>query len=256
MPQAEETNVQDKSLEGKPESDLHTEAKPTEESLPEGVKDRTAEQFEKLKETNRTLKERLEAYEKQTKAESVLDSLKPKKDAQATPTNQPAKRGLVDESGYVDTNALESSISNAEKKAIEAEKKAMEAQERLAKFEETQQIKTAHEMYPELDPNSSNFDQKFFNLVRNELIGQMMSGEKDVLKAASTVKSYYQPVRVEEKEAQKAEEAKEQKANINAGQNRSGRVSNFALAEESELIQATRKGKKGALAERLKRAGY
>lgn len=259
---SEDTKVQDNNVEGKPESDLHAEQKPVEEAqLPEGTKERTAEQFEKLKESNKKLQEELESARNPKSTESILDSLKPKApafDFPGIPENltKAEKKKLIDESGYLNSDVLEQTLSNAERRANEAEKAARETREQLVKFEETQQTRMLHEKYPELDPHGKSFDETYFNLVRNELFGQMVRGEKDALKAAANVKKYYTPKVAEEKKAVVKEDQTDQKQQINAGQTKSGQVSTYQELEDSELIMATRKNKKGALAERLKRAGY
>ena len=61
---------------------------------------------------------------------------------------------------------------------------------------------------------------------------------------------------VEDKKAVVQEDQTDQKQQINAGKASSNRSGAYETTDDSDLIRATRKGKKGALAERLKRAGY
>lgn len=257
----EDTNVQDKELEGNQEPELHTETKPDGEAeLPEDANDRTKEQFEKLKRTNQEMSEKLKAFESQSNSESVLDSLKPKAEPQvpnfdfSKPSEAPSaqEEKLIDELGYVNADVLQRNISEARERAIRAEKEAEAIRNKFVNYEETQQTKLAHEKYPELNPhNSDKFDENFYKLVRNELIGQMMNGEKDVLKAAESVKKYYSPKKTEKVVVQ---DQSEQKQQVNAGQKKT--ASAYSEKDDSDLIIATRLNKKGALAERLKRAGY
>lgn len=255
----EDANVQDKPLEGQPNSELHTETKPAEEGgLPPDTKERTKEQFEKLTKANQELSDKLKAFEEKTATQSVFDSLRPT--AAPSPINFNATPGiipanvpeLVDESGYVNADVLKNSIESARQRAEKAERDASELKRRFVNFEETQQIKMAHEKHPELDPHSNKFDETFYKLVRNELIGQMMNGEKDVLKAADSVRKFYQPKVVVE--TPKPDEA-DQKQQINAGKQHSGQVDTYKEIEDSQLAAATRRGDKKALAERLRRAG-
>lgn len=262
----EDTNVQDKEAEGNQQPELHTEQKPNEEAeLPEDANDRTREQFEKLKKTNQEMSNKLRDFENKSNAESVLDSLKPKAAPQApnfdfslkTPTIEPDEEQLIDEQGYVNANVLQKSITDAKNRAEKAEREAQAIKSQFVNYEETQQTKLANEKYPELNPHSDKFDNNFYKLVRNELIGQMANGEKDVVKAAAEVRKYYkgQTESIEKPAEQKQDTQSDEKQQINAGQKRSTQTS-YNDAEESQLITATRLNKKGALAERLKRAGY
>lgn len=255
----EDTNVQDKVLEGQPESDLHTEAKPTEEVTSED-KSRTQEQFEKLTARNRELSEKLKAYEAQQVKESVLDSLKPKAPPVLNQQIQPSQEaGLVDEEGYLNPNVLQRELAEAKKKAQLAEDQARRAAERFERYEETSQIKIAHERFPQLDPNSDKFDRKFYEQTRKELVYQMINGEKDVLKAAAAVSEYYQPKNEEDAKSKvEQEQVAEAKANINAGMRRSAspQVGTYTEMDDNSLVKRVQKGDRLALAERLKRAGY
>jgi hypothetical protein len=259
----EDTKVQDNNVEGKPESELHAEQKPAEEAKAPEKKDRTTEQFEKLTKANQELKAELEKA-KQAREESVLDSLKPKAmnpdfagipglPGNLTPSE---KKKLIDESGYLNADVLEQTIAEANKRAEQAEKDAKMARDNFVKYEETQQTKAAHEKYPELDPHSDSFDKDYYDLVKNEVFVQMARGEKDLLKAAAKIKKLYQSKVVEDKKAVVQEDQTDQKQQINAGKASSNRSGAYETTDDSDLIRATRKGKKGALAERLKRAGY
>jgi len=249
---------QDNNEEVQPQSEVPAEQKQVDDSgLPQDASERTREQFEKLKRSNQEMKQKLDSLEENVEVESILDSLKPKK-APAMPdfdfmNDTPKKEEpLVDEKGYIDAKKLEHNLIEAKQKAIAAEKQANALREQFVRYEETQQTRAAYEKHPELNPRSKVFDKKFYNLVKNELIGQMIKGEKDVLKAAATVKNYYKPQVVEEK----PNNSKEQKQQINAGRKTAPRGVSYKGADDQALVDATRRGVKGALAERLRRAGY
>jgi len=259
----EDTKVQDNNVEGQPQSGVHTDSKPTEDLVPS---ERTGEQFDKLLQRNKDMATKLAAYEAKEQNESVLDSLKPKQAPidQSAPTNfvlpQFGKKqveqdpDLVDPEGYINADVLKKNLSDAQLRAQQAEKEAKATREQFVKYEETQQTKIAHEKYPQLDPHSEKFDRRFYDLTRNELIGQMMQGKKDVLAAAKRVTEYYTaPEKKSEEENSK--EALEQKQQINAGKKTASQPSEYSGSEDKDLIRATRLGKKGALAERLKRSG-
>lgn len=258
----DDTNVQDKEVDEQPQSDLHPETNQADEAeLPQDAKDRTQEQFEKLKQSNQELKEKLEKLETSEEAQSVLDSLKPKAMPQMPDLDLPDSEKkkeeprLIDERGYVDGQLLEKNLTQAQKRALEAERRAKEVQEKLVRYEETQQTREAHKEFPQLDPNGKNFDKSFYKLVRNELIGQMVEGKKDLVKAARDVSKIYQPEAKEETPAETEAQKAEKKEQINSGTRSAPRGAAYSDLDEQQLAAATRQGKKGALAERLRRAG-
>lgn len=246
--------------------------KPEETKLPDETKERTKEQFEKLKQSNQELKEKVKKYT------DVLSSLQPREVAppnQFTPafepilTNQPPAtypgltqqqikdtfENLIDSEGYVDVNLLKEELEKQRRRAEIAEQKAREAEEAAKKavktvddFQRTQKMREIHAKYPQLDPESPQFDERMWEAVRNEIVGQWVTtGTEDVDAAAKKWYDILYPM-AKDKEADK-------KAQINAIPTQP--VSTSSTFEDHQaLVEATRKGKKGALAERLKRAGY
>lgn len=256
-------------------SDNTTVSEPKKDDKSDDVKtdnNRTKEQFDKLKNHNQQLKQELEQQKKVT--EDVLQSLSPKADKAGFLTNHPplvnnypnlSKQDvkniwdkLVDDEGLVDVKLLKEELKNQNDRAIYAEQKVKEANERVAKiehkfedFERTNKMKLIHAKYPQIDPNSSEFNADMWEAVRNEIVGQWVTdGKEDVEKAASKWhKIMYGNMNKQQKQTE------DKKANINALSPKTS--SNSGEFEDQEaLVQATRKNKKGALAERLKRAGY
>ncbi len=241
---------------------IPTETKPAESDepkLPDGASERTTEEFDKLKAHNKALKEELDSYKSKT---SVLDELRPSQDVPvATPNLSPKKveeikSTLVDENGYVDVARLESALKDADSRAKRAEDKAQQAEQRVQRFEESAQVRAAHAEFHQLDPHSSDFDPKFYELVRNELIGQMMNGEQDIVKAAKKVSSLYSPksdvtaVKEEAVKEYKTKVTKRDQAN-DASQNRGKTQPN----DMEELKARTLKGDDSALFKRLQASG-
>lgn len=244
----------------------------------EKTKERTKEQFEKLKESNKTLKEERDI----AKRKNVLDSLIPEPPAYPeTPTTNviPAQQnfpnlskddikntfsGLVDDQGYVDTGLLITTLTDLQNRAKEAEERAKQAEIKTeqtarsqADFERKDLMKQVHKKYPKLDPDNEEFDERLWEGVRNEVIGQWTSGhQEDVMAAASKWSDilYGKEEEVKKADKIKAEQAEEAKRNINAlgTKQTSQREDN---TEVEALHEAARKGKKGAVAELLKRAG-
>lgn len=241
----EETLPQDIPAENKP-------AEETEPKLPDGVAERTAQEFDKLKQHNAELKEKLQSYEGKV---SVLDDLRPSPTA---PVSTEVPQGkFIDENGFVDVNRLEKSLQDAAERANKAEAKASQAEARVQSFEESAQVRAAHAEFPQLDPhNTEGFDPKFYELVRNELIGQMMKGEQDIIKASRKVAELYQP-KVDVTKA-KDEAVKEYKTKITKRDQASsaGVAKGSSLPNDhEELVQRTLKGDDNALYRRLQASG-
>lgn len=228
----------------------------TEGQLPEGVSERTRQQFEKLKEHNRQLAEQLK-QNLQPKS-SALDSLMPQ---QSIPEVkgfdkeevEDVMKDIVDADGYVDTALLKSKLEesrNVAKQAIEAAKQAtqmaQQAKAEVGKFSQDQIVAKTHGAFPEVDPNSSSFNPVLYELVRNELVGQMLQGKQDFYAATekwSNVLKSQQP---------KVDSETSAKEHINTG----GQSKPEQESDHARLVQGTLNGDVLSIAERMKRAGY
>ena len=252
-------------------------AKP--EGLPEEVKERTREEFEKLKAKNKELADKLTQYEGgKPKKRSGLDVFAPQEAQTVTPPPQTAQfaqqAGLPkveeippvtpDENGYIDINALNQTIAaindrnrKAEEAASLAAQRARMAEDRVSKYEHTDKTLKTYEKHPYLDPNNVElFDERFSELTKLEIIRQMTEeGTADYLKAANKVKEkYYDPTK--KPEAPTDEKHKENVAKrdqINALPGVSKGESNL---DQDYLVQESRRGNKAALYQRLKKSGY
>ena len=255
-------------------SAIPTEDKPAdtvEPTLPDGVSERTAEQqakidaynkqeFDKVLAQKKAAEEKLAEYESKN---SVLDDLRPSSEAPLPPTPsltqtnvEEIKSSLVDENGYVDVARLELALKTADDRARKAEAQAQQAEARMQRFEESTQVRAAHAEFPHLDPKSEAFDAKFYELVKNELIGQMMKGEQDIIQAAKKVSEFYVP-KVDVTEAKEAA-VNQYKSNITkramANEKGSGR-GRTEPSNRDDLIQKTLKGDNDALYKRLQASG-
>lgn len=266
----EETQGQEDATE-QVQEDLSTS------KLPEDASDRTKEQFEKLTEHNKQLKEDLEVAKakQQESIPSVIDSLKPKE------TVQPSQEVQVDSNQfgnlnqdqvnqvqsdltykgqdgyeYVNTNQLKKRLEEANRQAEQARQEAQMATYRFQKYEETAQLREAYQEFPQLNPqNKDKFDPNFYDFVKAELMTQAMRGDKNLVKAAQDVNSRINSYRGDPKVVKKTQEEATKKEQINATGSAatSGR---YSSSDNDNLRQATMRGKPGALAERLKRSGY
>lgn len=230
--QAEEVQEEQTQSEEQLE-ELSTSQEPTEDQgadpqLPEDAKERTKQEFEKLKAHNAELKRQLE--ERQS-LPSVLDYLGgdvPQVSPQVRqqymqppqvqmpqynqiyqqPYNQQAPQ-LVDEQGLVNADVLQSQLNRAEEariKAEEAERRAIEAQQRIARFEQDNETRALYQQFPELDPMNENFNREAYDLVKNELTSQIVStGKRNAIEAANKMSKYFrkqQPTQVQEQRKQ------------------------------------------------------
>lgn len=264
-----------------PEEEKKQEEEAEEEEEEREVSDRTKEQFEKLTESNKELKTERDKYK------NVLESLVPEKpeDKYQEPTNKMPSAGqyknleqkdiesvfksMVDEDGYLDGNVLLTTLKKMDERTRRAEQEAIrlkKEQERLKLEEEQKQIsseaKMVHEKYPQLDPeNEEEFNKDFYNAVRGDLINDMMkSGKRDFMKSADRIAKAFVSSSKEEKEVATKEETKtkeetqKKKEQINAVRPKSTSMAGYYKDEEEQALrEKVRKGKKGALAEMLRR---
>lgn len=240
--------VVETQVEEKPQAEMPAADKPaTEEGLPEDVSERTRQEFDKLKAHNKELAEKLKALE--PKPESVFDSLRPQA-PQAFANLTPQQVGdisqkFTDTEGYLDENALSKALREANERAQRAEVEAQKTREAFRQFEEKEQVRVTHHKFPQLDRDSDQFDPRFFELVRNEMIGQMMRGEQDYLKAAEKVALVVNGQPSTKKPDQKANL---EQINANVKSQKTGGV-------DANLLSRVQRGDKGALAELLSQTG-
>ena len=251
-----------------------TEVTPSEENeLDPSVKDRTKEQFEKLKAEKAELKRQLA---ERSNIPSVLDYLpaqpsvpvgvRQKYEAPIVPQPAPLTpiqpvvpsqqaSPLVDESGYVNTAVLKEQLaaaSNAQKLAEEAKHRADEAERRVAQFEQDAQTKALYTSYPELDPMSEVFSKDAYDLVRNEITSQIInSGQRNAMKAASKLEKYFRKA----DSAPAVPQAVEQRSQVAVGTNAPRQPSNSLSDLKSRSMSSNLDVSSQAIAERMKRIG-
>lgn len=252
------------TVEEKLPAAIPTENKPAESDepkLPDGVSERTKEQFDKIKEHNAQLKAELDAYKSKT---SVLDELRVPDLKEETPnlsTTEVAeiKSKFVDDNGYIDVakiEALDSELRAANERAKRAEDKADRIEKKIQNSEETVEIKAVHAEYPQLDPHNEKFDPNFYKLVKLELVDQMMNGEKDLKKAAQAISKLYTP----QVDVQKAQEeavvefSKKTAKRSQASEDVTGRGKGEP-SDKDEMSRKTQQGDVDALYKRLQASG-
>lgn len=249
-------------VEEKTTTPIPSETKPAEAqepTLPDGASERTKAEFDKLKEHNAQLKAELDSYKGKT---SVLDDLKPPAPVVETPnlsTTQVAeiKSRFVDDNGYVDVGAFEKALTQAEERAKRAEEKAERVEQRIRDSEESKDVKAAHAEFPQLDPHNEKFDPRFYELVKLDLVGQMMNGKQSVYDAAQKVSKLYTP-QVDVSKA-KDEAVTEYKQKVTKREQATEQVTARGPSEptdQDELVRRTQAGDDNALFKRLQASGY
>lgn len=264
MPE-EPKDGQQTQAEGQQPEPVPSSQQPAEETqdLPEDASQRTREQFEKLTKKNQELAQKLEKFEQSKSQEppkSVFDDLRPSQQDYSHLDQQQVDQissDFVDENGYVDVQRLNKALSEANRRAQEAIQMAQQAQQRAQKFEETEQQRRAFSKHPRLDPSSDQFDRRFHEAVRNEVIGQMMSGSGsvDLIGAADKVAEF---MGASEKVSKAKEEAVQQYKQT-AAQKKQAQVQaspSANYADSQEVTRRMQKGDRDAFAERLKASGF
>jgi len=233
------------------------EQKPAEGELPQEASERTRQEFEKLKQRNKELAEKLAQHEREA-TNSVLDSLT--KPVQQIVDNSNLPQGqvenivqnLTDENGYIDEALLKKTLQDASQtasQAVQAARQAQEvarqAQERINKYEQDENTKKAYMEFPQADPDNENFDPKFIELVKNEMIGQAMNRIKpNFYEACKKWGAFTQP-------AQPKVEQVAAKEQINAG----GSNTKQSQSRDS-MVEGTLKGDYKSIAARLAASGF
>lgn len=268
-----------------PQEELKRQAE-DQEVLDTQSSERTKEQFEKLTTSNKTLKEEKDAA--LDEARSARIEAEKYKALYETPTNQApnaeqfanlnqaqvnnAFQGMVDENGYLDGNKLMNVLQTMDKKAQDAdsrakqvEKKAMAVEMEARAKEQQAHQSQVYTKYPWLDPDNVDgvevdgqqvaFNPDLWELVYNKLAVKAKKGEqptnKDYMEAADDVYTKFYPKGAMNKQQTKIENQKRQ---INAARPRSPMSEGYYSSDEDDaLVDAMRKGKKGSVAEALRR---
>lgn len=240
--------------------EMPTTEEPSNE-LPDDASERTKQQFAKLKEHNKKLKEELDAAKGGTqRPPSLLESyvLHQPTAPVATPNlsqTQVAEitKQVVDAEGYLDQGELEARLrkaDEAERRASQAEQRANQALERVARFEVDAQTKELYREFPQLDPSKVDiFDPKAYNLVKKELLSQLVEGQpQNAILAARNVSEYFDKKEVTPAQQQTLAQRQQATAHPVSGNASSSKVDFDDLRRRSMTSQE-------AMDERIRRAG-
>lgn len=213
------------------------------EVLPEGVKERTSEQFNKLKSQLKEERTRRMEYEEYLKTIPAPQY----QQAEPEPLYDP-------NTGYVDISALEKLRLQAET----ANKRATTAEKRFDKYIREQQEREAYAAHPEIDPKSDAFDRMLFNTTRAILTDSIMNprdygGKELTAKEAADLAKKAGSSEVKKIETLASQKAIEQltpkeQASLEA----TGSTGRRTGGNIQELKDRTRRGDADAIVQRLK----
>lgn len=240
----------------------------------DGVNPRTEQRIKELLEENKRLKQ---SQDRDKYGSSVYDSLRPQPSAsQQVSTGSgdhftnlnpqqvdSITQRFVDDDGNVDIAGLNQALQDANRNAETAVSRAEQiANERIARFEESQQVKEAHAKFPELDPYSDKFDPNFYEQVSDKLLVNMVKGasQKTLLEVASelrgSVAKPQEPVNLDKVKEEAVSSYKDSQAKRQQGPIESGHgAPRNTSATLDELRERTRRGDPNAISERLRAVG-
>lgn len=217
--------------------------------------DRTKEQFQKLLQSNKELKERLAQVESNKNSEPVIaygSVYETFKSNPATAQSDVQDTDYVNADGEVDIEKLNADLKALKVSALEARRLAEQAREEI-------EVREAHAKHPYLDPQNPNFDPNFFELVKDRVLRHRYYEGKNMplSNVADQVLSFYKPNGMAKKETEKAVEefkkAQQQvvtNAPISSSTGRRQEGTNI-----DDLRARTQKGDSSALRARLKALG-
>lgn len=245
-----------------------------ETKLPTGTSDRTAEQFDKLKDSNKRLYEANQLLQQELARKKQLEQqFKPVQTAvpqeQQPKIEQFIETDPVTGEQFVNEARLKGAISEAQSRATRAEQAVQTYIQQQKQREEQKQTEEAYKAYPELNPRHEKHDAELTKRTRAFLIDSMVNPQDyngrpltfkeaaDVAKTQGGVTPKPAPVVTEEP---KKEEAKEAKTQASAGsEGVSSTMTRSFSAPDEELVKLqreTRMGDAWAIAKRLTRVSH
>ena len=213
--------------------------------LPEGVKERTAREFDKLQSQLR------EERAKREYLETVWSSMKPKEEpkAEVMPPIYDSQTGLLNEQALTDL----------QRQSLEAQQRAARAESTIQSYMEEKEKLETYSVHPELNPDGKSFNKDLHVATRRILLDSMVNPQDygkqlSFKEAGDLAKKVSQPA-VEAAKAEGAKEALEQltpkeQAALEATGSPNRR--NELSSNIDDLRYKTRKGDKDAIVERLR----
>lgn len=237
------------------------EATPKDGELPSDASERTKEQFAKLQ------AQLAEERAKNEGGSSVFDSLRPKQPqaSQVQPQGQPqgenpftqkpvAPEPLMDEDGTVDVARVNESHEAARASAEQAQA----TEQRIIQLDQDRQTREANAAFPQLDPQSKEFDSNFFDMTTGLMTKEYIDGgNRSLIQVAQQVSDALSPEGSTKQAGKEAvKKFKESQDNRQRGplEEGSGEERQPDSTQE-ELRQRTRDGDAEAINKRLQNVG-
>lgn len=163
MPSADQPSAEEAEPQSEAQPEQKVGEKTAEPALPQGAKERTVREFEKLRSQLREEKSR------RVYLENVYKNIKPveTKNPPLPPVYDP-QTGLLDEQAVMERDQI---ILEAQQRAARAEQKALD----LARQVELREVYTLH---PEVNPDSKSYNQDLDNLASGLLYHSAVDPER------------------------------------------------------------------------------
>jgi hypothetical protein len=162
---------------------VETPAVTTGTQLPVGTSERTAEQFDKLKESNKKLYEANQLLQQELERKKGLEQqFQPVQ--QAIPQEQQPKIEQFIETDpvtgeqFVNEDRLKKAIGEAQSRATRAEQAVQSYIKQQQEREEQRQTEEAYKAYPELNPSHEKFDTDLTRKTRAFLLDSMVNPQE------------------------------------------------------------------------------
>ena len=163
-----------------PTEETKPETTTTETKLPAGTKERTTEQFDKLKDSNKRLYEANQLLQQELQRKQKMEQqFQPVQ--QAVPQEQQPKIEQFIEvdpvtgEQFVNEARLKGAISEAQTRATRAEQAVQSYIQQQQHREEQKQTEEAYKAYPELNPNTEKYDAELTKRTRAFLLDSMVN---------------------------------------------------------------------------------
>lgn len=148
--------------------------------LPTGTSERTTEQFDKIKESNKRLYEANQILQQELARKAQVEQQFAAMQQPAAPQQQPQVEQFVTVDPltgeqYVDEDRLKKAIDTANSRATRAESAVQSYIQQQQVREEQRQTEEAFQSHPQLNPQSEQFDGELSRRTRAFLLDSMMN---------------------------------------------------------------------------------
>lgn len=255
-----EPNQETRSQETEDSNQRTNQSKQDDLTLPENAKERTQEQFQKLKKRlrdERMARRKLEQYVRQASTQSQQAQR-----AKSVEDYLDQNKGQVDKGVYnPDTGTLNVDILEKKLKAADQYKKQLDqVSQEFQNYVIAQQEKETFASYPELDPNNTDFDEDLHRATRSFLLdsqvnpqdygGRQLTFKEAADKASKFMKKRDKQVAKEAANQTMKQITQKEQASLQATGNSGNRTQ--ARQDLGDLRNKTRLGNMEALLARMK----